>query len=340
MRRSLAAGHSRRVAGPTPGRTPRARGIVCGAVALAFVVGSLIATGPGATPASATTYPTTVGSYYEYSSNAHTIAVQCQQAAQAGESGVIILAWGRPAYHVATGNAYGTVDYGANFDNVNAILTAAENCAYAYAAAATGSEFAYIALGTSDDHTTGSWQCPPTSPCNYLPPSYTTFGQQWASLINTFSSYIATDHYNGRVAAESAMDMEPGWDRLYTNTSAMDSAYNSTVAGGYNWDFGSLDPGWWTNAQMWQQAQGYIRNFPFGQIFQTDGSQATEWGNLDTWSCSNEFAPLYINGVLTQYGGSSGTNTPHQGYDQMTSALASRHSSCLTQTVIPYLDNI
>jgi len=102
-------------------------------------------------------------------------------------------------------------------------------------------------------------------------------------------------------------------------------------------DFGSLDPGVWSDAHMWHIAY-YGDDLPFGGIYYT--SQATDWENLDLWAVSNEGGAMVIYGVTSEYPygcPSACTLTPHAGYDAMLNQLQG-HSSTYQSSITNLTD--
>ena len=88
------------------------------------------------------------------------------------------------------------------------------------------------------------------------------------------------------------------------------------------WDFGSLDPGYWSPRQEYMVAYGLKPNVPFPEIF--GAINAVQWEQLDQWAVSHTGRQMRIYGVVTQWArGSKCGFKPRQGYDAMLSQLQS-----------------
>jgi hypothetical protein len=66
-------------------------------------------------------------------------------------------------------------------------------------------------------------------------------------------------------------------------------------------DYGSADPGFWTEDQLLQIANGFAPNVAMPEIYSAD--QVNQWANLVAYATSSHAENVTIFGVLTTAGG-------------------------------------
>jgi len=103
------------------------------------------------------------------------------------------------------------------------------------------------------------------------------------------------------------------------------------------WDYGSLEPGYWSSSQEYQVAYGYTPDVPFPEIYGSTNAQ--QWESLDLWAVAHEGHAMTFWGVTSEYNsGYSCGYSAHQAYDAMLSQLQSDPSTY--QSSIAYLTDI
>ena len=66
-------------------------------------------------------------------------------------------------------------------------------------------------------------------------------------------------------------------------------------------DYGSADPGFWTEDQLLQIANGFAPNVAIPEIYSAD--QVNQWANLVAYASASHSENVTIFGVLTTAGG-------------------------------------
>lgn len=278
----------------------------------AIGIGLSAAPARGATPSSETT------SYYESTADSATLFAQGQAAGEAGAQGLVILDYGRPA--VADGVA-GTMDYSGTFDSLAAIGAATESYVQGYFASAPSYLHLDVAMGTNDS-------CGPGQPCGDVvcgcsdePPSFAVWGAQLAAEVEQVQevtdSSQAQSGYTDVVTIDGGDDAEPAFDPEFQNTYNLLAGYAGAVNGYLPAmiDFGSADPGYWSEAQLLQVADGFPPDVAVPEMYSaTDGAQ---WTALASYSASVG-QPLTVFGVLTT---ASAGNSPQAAYSSLAGSL-------------------
>lgn len=302
---------------------------------------ALVAAAALSPAAASAAYPGTTTSVYEHSADPAQTTAQGCSAARRGESGVVILDYGRPAY-LASKDLYGTIDFQPHFVWNGDIVRAAEGYARGYVSCLPAGSRAHVALATGTNNACSNHDsaCCPRG-CPYQPPSFTRSGYWWAVWVRRLDAYLHSQSVNGirlsdRVRASAADDAEPAWEPAYSNTHDWLSSFASTTGQAYPlWDFGSLESGYWTPSQGYYVAYGTPPAVPFGEIYYR--GQASEWESLALWSHQHTSNPMRIYGVTTQYNSAYAGQcgyTPQGSYDAMLGALQS--NSATYQSSIPY----
>lgn len=277
-------------------------------------------------------YPNETTSLYEYGTDQGTLYNQGCDRGRQTQQGVVILDFGRPAYQ-SSGALYGTIDFAGNFDWNGHIAAAAEAFARGYAVCAPASSPAHVAvaLGTSNSCSAQDPSCHGSD----QPPGFTQTGHWWGVWTGRVHDYLAAQGLTARVRSSAGDDAEPAWDPAYTNTRDFVDGFSATVGQAYPmWDYGSLDPGYWSDAEMYHVAYGDPPNVPFGEIYYS--SQAAQWENLDLWAVSQTGRAMEIFGVMSEYPYAG--YRPHDAYNAMLRALQGHASTY--QKAIDYLTNI
>lgn len=282
----------------------------------------------------ASAYPPVTRSYFEYNASPQTLYNQGCASGSSQADGVKMLDFGRPAQ---VGGSYGTMDFGGHFDSDQTIVQASESYAKGYKACLPQGSTARIslAIATNNSCSPQDPNCPskPTT----QPASFGEAGRVWARSVGDLDGYLHATGLSTNVRASGGDDAEPAWDPKYSNT--YDFVKGFADATGYShpfWDFGSLEPGYWSPAQEYYVTWGAKPSVPFGQIFYP--SMAKEWEDLNLWAVNNTGHPMHIYGVTTQSNPPAKCGyTPQGGYDAMLSQLQSHKSTY--QSYIDYLTN-
>jgi hypothetical protein len=309
--------------------------LVAGLVALANP--SAVAS-PNPLPASpGGSYPPVTTSVYETGTNGTTLYNQGCTAGKASQSGVVFLDFGRPAFRTTT-REYGSIGFAGMFlANVD-ILSGMEHYAKGYMTCLSSSSSAKLSLarGTNNSCSNEDKMCCPAG-CGSQPPSFTAAGNNWAIRTKNLADYLSSQGWTSHLSASAADDAEPAWDPAFTNTGNFLSGFANTYGYTYTmWDYGSLEPGYWTSSQEYSVAYGYLPDVPFPEIYSS--TNATEWEGLAKWAAANQ-KKMKFWGVLSQYvSGKSCGLSATQGYDALLAALNGDAST--TQTSIPYLSDI
>jgi hypothetical protein len=260
------------------------------------------------------------GSRYERTTDMRVLFRQGCNAGRERINGLVILAFGKPAYN---GHTYGTILFSSRFAS-NANITAATR-AYAagYARCLPRGSTAQITLarGTS----------------NYDPstPSMAKAGRKWARETMRLARYLRNHPaVAARVKAAAAIDAEPAWDRDFHETHAFFRGFRAARTGYLLYNFGSLDGGVgaiWSLRQAFFVAGGMKDARVVPEIyFQT---QARQWAELARLAILRYRRPVQFAGVMTQH--SPGCRrrvcgmTPREAHSQLGKALkehpATRH---------------
>jgi hypothetical protein len=283
-----------------------------------LVVLSAMGIGLSATPARSATPSNETTSYYEGTTDSATLFAQGQAAGEAGSQGLVILDFGRPG--VADGVA-GTMDYSGAFDSLAAIGAATDSYVEGYFASAPSYLHLNIAIGTNDSCGTGQPCGSVVCGCRDEPPSFGEWGAQLAAEVEQVQE--ATDSYRTQsgftdvVTIDGGDDAEPAFDPGYQNTYDLLAGYAGAV-GGYlpaMIDFGSADPGYWSEGQLLQVADGFAPDVAVPEIYSaTDGAR---WAALASYAVTVG-QPLTIFGVLTS---ASADNSPQAAYSSLAGSL-------------------
>ena len=299
----------------------------------------------------ATTHSRYIGGTGSYTAN-ELYNLGCARAS-AGETGAIILAFGRPRYISGTGWGVQVLGGSGQFMSLSDVTIRASFFAAGFYACASGSTYATIIVGTS----------------NFGDELTYDHGQQWAYTVTNVQSFITSPpSIAARVQAHGGSDIELDWnpyddpsvDATVNWVQGYDSVntrsmYNFGDAAGCPASRSGNVTGQtssssscnsdWTQQRVRYVSWGNPAAYPFPAIYSegsTYSDQAIEWQRISNYSKRAYGSAMVIGGVLTQkgacddIGGSSqcpGTyNTPTQGYDQLWNALNYLDSGYVAQT--------
>ena len=252
--------------------------------------------------AAAATAPTT--SYYEQSASPTALSLQGQTAGQSATQGIVILDFGRPAFD---GTSDGTFDFARNFLSFAAIRAGVESFVMSYYNAAPADTTLDVAVGTNDScglyQPCGSIVCGcPDEPANYI-----TWGQHLADTVKQLGAWskgiASANGFTDTVRIVAADDAEPAFDPGFNNTKYVMQGYAQGVGGSYPpmVDYGSADPGIWSNDQLLQIANGFAPNVAMPEIY--NPSQIGEWAALVAYAKAQYGEDVTLYGVMTQTAG-------------------------------------
>jgi hypothetical protein len=137
--------------------------------------------------------------------------------------------------------------------------------------------------------------------CEDEPPSYRAWGAAFAGAVEAVQGWAAAERsrqgYSDKVTVMAGDDAEPAFDPGYLNTYDLLAGYAATV-GGYQpamVDYGSAEPGYWTESQLLTVANGFRPDVAVPEIYYP--SDARDWGALVSYAKSEGVA-VRIYGVL------------------------------------------
>jgi hypothetical protein len=138
--------------------------------------------------------------------------------------------------------------------------------------------------------------------CPDEPANYITWGQELAATVEQLGSWSAqygsANGFTDTVRVDAGDDAEPAFDPGYYNTYDVMEGYAQTVGGSVPpmVDYGSADPGFWSEGQLLQVANGFSPNVAMPQIYTPD--QVGQWASLVAYAGTQGVA-MTIFGVLT-----------------------------------------
>jgi hypothetical protein len=228
------------------------------------------------------------GSRYERTTDVRVLFAQGCAAGRDRVNGLVILAFGKPAYN---GHSYGTILFSNRFAPNANITLATQAYARGYARCVPKRSTARITLarGTS----------------NYYPstPSVYKAGRKWARETMQLAKYLrAHPAVAARVKSAAAIDAEPAWDRDFRETHDFFRGFKDARTGYLLYNFGSLDGGVgsiWSLKQAFYVSGGmrYARVVP--EIYFR--VQARQWAELARLAIKTYGRPVQFAGVMTQH---------------------------------------
>ncbi len=258
------------------------------------------------------------GSRYERTTDPRVLFEQGCTAGRDRVNGLVILAFGKPAYN---GHSYGTILFSNRFAPNVRITRAAQAYANGYAKCVPDSSTAQITLarGTS----------------NYDPsaPSMAAAGRRWARETMQLAKYLRLHPgVAARVTSAAAIDAEPAWDRGFRQTYEFFKGFRDARTGYLLYNFGSLDGGVgviWSLKQAFYVSGGmqYARVVP--EIY--FHAQAAQWAELARLAIKTYNRPVQFAGVMTQHNSGCNRNvcgmTPREAHSQLGKALKEHPST-------------
>ena len=244
-------------------------------------------------PVEALAAPVHTVSIYEHTVDTGALTSQGCTAGTRGATGYNILDFGRPAY---SGGVYGTIDFNGDFVSTSSIRNAVEAYADGWYGCSGFDPTVIIAMGTTNFCQAGS-----QSSCSRRVTNETAAGADFAAKVTSIESYMNSHGYASQEVAAGAMDAEPGtgYDPNYTSTGDFTDAYNSGSSYLFL-DFGSADPGFWSNDQLWRQSYRGD-DFAFPEIYGCCHSgMVQDWLLVDDWAKSRSKGYV-IAGVTSDY---------------------------------------
>jgi hypothetical protein len=259
-------------------------------------------------------------SYYEQGASSSELYLQGETAGRAGSSGLVVLDFGRPA---SDGTNDGTDGYASHFLSFAAITNAVENYITGYYAYAPAYRTLDVAVGTNNS-------CGLYQPCGAIvcgcpdePANYITWGRELASTVEKLGAwsrqYASNNSFTDTVRVVAADDVEPAFDPGYSNTYDVMQGYAQAVGGSSPpmVDYGSADPGFWSEDQLLQVADSFPPNVAMPEIY--DASQIGDWANLVSYAKAQYGKSVRVFGVMTA---AAGTVSTHDAVAQTLRALA------------------
>ncbi len=140
--------------------------------------------------------------------------------------------------------------------------------------------------------------------CPDEPENYITWGQELAHTVEQLGLWSAqfrsVNGFSDTVRVVAGDDAEPAFDPGFHNTEFVMQGYAQAVGGSYPpmVDFGSADPGFWSEDQLFQVANGFSPNVAMPEIY--NSSQIGEWAALVAYAKAHYGEDLTIFGVMTK----------------------------------------
>jgi hypothetical protein len=228
------------------------------------------------------------GSRYEHTTDVRVLHRQGCAAGRERVKGLVILAFGKPAYN---GHSYGTILFSNRFASNRQITAAMQAYARGYARCVPKSSTAEITLarGTSNYH--------PSTPSTYKA------GRKWARETMQLAKYLRRHPAVGaRVTAAAAIDAEPAWDPSFHRTRDFFRGYRAARTGYLLYNFGSLDGGVgaiWNLRQAFYVSGGMKDARVVPEIYFRE--QARQWAELARLALKTYRRPVQFAGVMTQH---------------------------------------
>ena len=301
--------------------------------------------GPGVAGASApatsqvgggqTGTPTATASQYENDASPATLYAQGEAAGSAGAQGMVILDFGRPA---AEDTSLGTITQDDTFASFPSIAAAVESYVAGYFRAAPAALRLHVAIGTNDSCGTGQPCGSVVCGCAFEPPSFRTWGATLASTVESVQAWAARtkqqSSFTDTVTVVAGDDVEPAFDPGYLNTYNVLAGYAAEV-GGYQpamVDYGSAEPGYWTQAQLLQVADGFRPDVVFPELYFP--THVAEWASLIGYAKAHG-QNVTIFGVLTQAPDGQTSATSYASIERAIAPITGQSSIQWTSNIGP-----
>jgi hypothetical protein len=255
------------------------------------------------------TKPRATISLYEHTVRRSTLRRQGCSAAKRGVGGIVILAFGQPAYN---GHTYGTYLFSGRFAGNRAITRGLLAYAHGYRSClARGSKLTItLARGTSNYH--------PQVPSAYKA------GRKWARETRVLQKLLRSRGLHRHVTSAAADDVEPAWDRPFHRTRDFFRGFRDAHTGHLLYNFGSLDGGVgsiWNARQVFFVTGGmkYARAIP--EIY--NHAMAQQWADLAHIAKRRYNRPVQFAGVMTTHTARNRGMKPRDAHKILVRALAS-----------------
>lgn len=290
--------------------------------------------------------PSPTTSRYMYTTDSNALYTWGCNQGSAGESGVVVLDFGKPEQ---SGSTYGASLFGYGFRSTAQIENAVEQFLRGYWDCSPSGAFIVVAVGTSN---CGPPVCGPSAVNN-------AHGQAWAQMVNNIATWIsAPPSYASKEDIAGANDIELDFNTS-TNTRAWVDGYDS-VNNRFYYNFGdcagcpyvvpggSSCPGCtpnngWTREDVWYVSWGATPAYPLPEIYRRDKVNAYQWQNASLYSYNTHSSRMVFKGSFTQWQSCQGTsssavdcrnksldNPPADGYLQLWTALSSNPNTSLS----------
>ncbi len=267
-----------------------------------------------AQPAQATTV-----SIYEHSAQPWILEAQGCSAAKRGESGIVVLDFGKLAFERG---GYGTLLFSGRFAKNHKITAALLGYANGYSSCRPSGSTASIEIAR------GTSNYDPTVPSAY------TAGVRWARETNKLGLVLAQQGLATQITVAAADDAEPAWDRQFHRTRDFFRGFRAAVHGHTLYDYGSLDGGVgaiWSARQAWYVAGGLPYTKALPEIY--NAPMAREWAELARIARARFHRDVHFAGVMTQGTASCDCGLrPAAAHDVLAQAL---DSAGLDQVAVP-----
>lgn len=285
-------------------------------------------------PSGATPPPRHTTSRYERNAVRAVFARQGAAAGRAAAQGIVILDFGRPA---AAGGHGGTLAFGGKFIRWAAIEGAVRAYVTAYFRTAPRYTSLDVAVGTNDSCGTGQPCGGSICGCIEEPTSFGAWGAELAGVVTALDAwstgYRLAHGFTDDVRIVAADDAEPSFDPRFVNTYDVLAGYAGAVRG--SWpamvDYGSAEPSYWSEAELFEVAYGFAPDVPMPEIYYP--IDALEWARLLRYAKSVLGREVSVEGVLCASGKSE---RPAVAYEDMLAAVA----AVTGQQRIPWLSLI
>ncbi len=252
--------------------------------AAAALVVSLVSTGA----ALANSHPQRTSlSLYEHTTTPSVLGRQGCAAGRRGESGVVVLDFGKPAYSRRYG--YGTIDFSDRYVSNHQITMGMLGWARGYVRCLPPHSALRVMLarGTSNYHASV--------------PSALAAGNRWAGAVIALQRKLHRHRLGAHVQSTAADDAEPAWDPGFHQTRRFIHGFRSWAHGRTLYDYGSLDGGVgaiWSARQMMYVTGGAGRTAVLPEIYYP--AQAREWAEFAYLAHRWFHRRVHFAGVMTQ----------------------------------------
>jgi hypothetical protein len=248
-------------------------------------------------------------SLYERDAKQSRLARQGCAAARRGESGVVVLDFGKPSHY---GREYGTIDFSNRFISNHQITMGMLGWARGYVRCLERPSHKVVTLarGTS----------------NYHPsvPSAKIAGQHWAAGVLALERKLRRHGLDRHVKSAAADDLEPAWDRSFRQTRRFIHGFRTWSQGRTLYNYGSLDGGVgsiWSARQVMYVTGGEGHTAMLPEIYYA--SQARQWAQLAYIAHRWFHRRVHFAGVMTQGSASCDCGyRPHAAHRALVQALA------------------